>query len=178
MEFALYINTDRKQAYGSASGNDAPVIAPVSLTHLKLSLYFAATSADAALLDDTTSFRVALVDKKNVGNVLALLSAPTTVGTDHYEFEWSTLNRSNLLALLGNAPSAEAELVIVWTIGTVVERVVVPVTIANGYLQDDATAPDLTPFLTNLLANGYLEFKDADGNYYHLGLNTGRAPSP
>ncbi|WP_395739286.1 hypothetical protein [Prosthecobacter sp.] len=177
MEFAFFVNTLKNQACRSLTDSSPPLITPVGQTHLRLKVSFFETPAAAALLDGTPTFRAALVDVNDTTNVLALLTAPTDTGADYYIFEWASLNRASLITLLGNAESVEAKLVIAWIIDGVTERVVIPVTIQNGYLQDSSTEPDFAPFQVRITSLGFLEIVDTAGNVYNLGLNTGAAPT-
>lgn len=74
--------------------------------------------------------------------MLALLSAATATGADYYEFEWSSIDSAALRALLGDLPSADAVLEIEWTISSDIERVAIPVTVANAWLRSADSAPD------------------------------------
>lgn len=143
MEASIFVNTTLRAARAAITGSALPSV-PVRLqTHLLLSVYFFATGADPALLSGSPSFRVALKDKLDPdGSVLALLSAPTATLADGYEFEWNSVDSAALRTLLGDDESAEAMLEIEWTISSVVERVVVPVTIANAWLRTADSAPD------------------------------------
>lgn len=143
MEYSLYVNTTEKAARGTLDGTTPPVIAPRLQTHLLLTVYFHAAGEDPALLTGSPTFRVALKDKNEPsGSVLALLSAATATGADYYEFEWSSVDSAALRALLGDLPSVEAVLEIEWTISSDVERVAIPVTIANAWVRTSDSAPD------------------------------------
>lgn len=178
MEATVYVNTTSKEALASLTGSGKPSVTPILQTHLLLNVFFFATGAAAALLDNATTFRVALKDALNPsGAVLALLSAPTATGADFYEFEWAQLDSTALRTLLGDAPCASAVLEISWTLNTVVERVHIPVSIVNAWIRTADTAPDFQPLEATITAGGYLQLKTADGTYFNVGLNSGQAPS-
>lgn len=143
MEYDIYVNTTLKAARNALTGFAAPVITPRLQTHLRLRVYFFATGEDPALLTGSPTFRVALKSANEPsGSVLALLSAATATGTDYYEFEWSSIDSAALRALLGDLPSADAVLEIEWTISSDIERVAIPVTVANAWLRSADSAPD------------------------------------
>ena len=144
MESTLYVNTSTKEIRASATSDALPFVRPRLQTHLLLTTYFFATGADPALLDSPT-FRVALKSAvEPSGSVLALLSAATATGADHYEFEWSSVDSAALRTLLGDESTASAVLEVEWTIGGTVERASMPVVIDNAWIRSGDGAPDPT----------------------------------
>lgn len=142
MEATIYVNTTTKKAQLSTTLTATPAVAPRLQTHLLLTVYFFASGSDPALLSSPT-FRVALKDKDEPsGDVLALLSAATATGADYYEFEWNSVDSAALRTLLGDNPAADAVLEIEWTVASEVERVAIPVVIANAWIRTSDSAPD------------------------------------
>ena len=133
-----------KRARASVDGVSLPVIAPVLQSHLKLTTYFFTPGSDPALLNESTTFRVALKKESTPsGSVLALLSAPTDSGADYYEFEWAQIDSTALRTLLGDSTDgAAAVLEIEWTLSATVERVSIPVVINNAWIRTDDSAPN------------------------------------
>lgn len=178
MEASIFVNTTLLAARAAITGTALPSV-PVRLqTHLLLNVYFFATGEEAALLNEATTFRVALKDvNEPSGSVLALLSAPTDTLDDGYEFEWASVDSAALRTLLGDAESVEAILEIEWTLATTIERVAIPVTIQNAWLRTADAAPDFLAFAATITAAGYLRLVDSSGTVFHIGLNTGEPPS-
>lgn len=142
MEATIYVNTTTKKAQLSTTLTATPAVAPRLQTHLLLTVYFFAAGSDPALLSSPT-FRVALKDRDEPsGSVLAMLSAATATGADYYEFEWNSIDSAALRTLLGDNESADAVLEIEWTVASEVERVAIPVVIANAWIRSADGAPD------------------------------------
>ena len=178
MEATIYVDTTNKTAHNSTGGSGPPNVPCTAFSHLLLQVYFFASSAAPALLDVSTTFRVALKDKYNPdGSVLALLSAPTTTGANYYKFEWSQIDSAALRTLLGEAQSVAAMLEIEWTLAGKVERVSIPVSIANAWLGPSDAGPDFQPFKASITSLGYLRLVSDNGTVYFIGLNTGEPPS-
>ena len=178
MEATLYVNTTTNEIRAALTGAAIPSV-PVKLqTHLNLTVYFFATNAAAALLDGSTTFRVALKDINTPsGSVLALLSAPTDTLATGYEFEWASVDSSALRTLIGDSDSVEAALEIEWTLATTKERASLLVTIQNAWIRTADAAPDFQAFGTSITAAGYLRLVDSTGTVFHIGLNTGEPPA-
>lgn len=178
VEAEIFVNTTTKRAQASATGLAIPSVTPSLQTHLLLTVYFFANGEDPALLAGSPSFRVALKDKDEPsGAVLCLLSSPTDTGADYYEFEWNSVDSAALRTLLGDLESVEAVLEIEWTISGAIERVRVPVTIDNTWIRTADAAPDFLPFEATITAGGFLQLRNSDGDYFHVGLNSGAAPA-
>jgi len=179
VEATLYVNTTTKTIHAALTGAAEPSV-PVRLqTHLNLTVYFFATGdTAAALLDGSTTFRVALKDINTPsGSVLALLSAPTDTLATGYEFEWASVDSAALRTLLGDSASAPAILEIKWTLATTKERAAIEVAIDNAWIRAADSAPDFSAFVTSITAAGYLRIVTSDGTVYHVGLNTGEPPA-
>ena len=178
MEATLYVNTTTKEIRAALTGDALPSV-PVKLqTHLNLTVYFFATDAAAALIDGSTTFRVALKDSSTPsGSVLALLSAPTATLATGYEFEWASVDSAALRTLLGDSDSVEAVLEVEWTLATTIERAAMVVTIDNAGIRTADAAPDFIAVAATITAAGYLRLVDSTGTVFHVGLNTGEPPS-
>lgn len=177
MDATLYLNTTTLVAGAAVTGLAIPAITARLQAHLKLTCYFFATGEDPALLTGA-SFRIALKDvNEPSGTVLALLSSPTDTGADYYEFEWASLDSTALRSLLGDQKEADVIVEIEWTIGGTVERISIPATVQNAWIRTADAAPDFAPFQASITALGYLRLVNADGDVFHLGLNSGEPPS-
>lgn len=178
MEAAICINTTLKLARAGITGSQLPIVYAKFQTHLKLTVSFFETGGPAALLDDATTFNVTIKALASAGGELfAQKMAPTAVKTDSYEFEWDILGNTALLNAIGNCiEGIEAVLTIGWTLGTRVEKVDIPVTIANTWQRTTDYGPDLLPFRATITESGYLRLVNAAGDVFHIGLNTGEPP--
>ena len=178
MEFNIYVNTKRKEAFANLTGTGKPSVAPLYQSHLLLNVYFFEEATAAALLTGTPSFVVAFKDFNDPeADVLLQLTAPTDTTATGYEFEWDYIDSVALAALLGENASVPTMLEIVWVISGVRERVQIPCSIANSWLRITDTAPDFTPFQTSITSAGYLRLVKPDGSVFNIGLNTGEPPT-
>lgn len=183
MESTIYINTLTKVARRLATGIDLPKVSARQRAHLALTFKFFETDGEPALLASPT-FRL-VIKATPTGDPFAFTSS-ATAGTDDYLFEFDSLDAAALRTALGDLKQIEAWAEIEWTVAAVVERVAFPLTILAAYMAADEEAPDpvaeaSVTWLTEQLASritaaGYMEFQNADGDWFHLPLNSGRAP--
>lgn len=142
MDATIYINTDLLSARASLTSAAAPIIEARMQAHLKLRVYFFATSASPAPLASPT-FRVALKDAATPsGSVLALISTPTATGSDYYDFAWNSIDSTAMRALMADLDSVSVILEVEWTVASVIERVSIPITLRNAWIRTTDTAPD------------------------------------
>lgn len=179
MEAVIYLNTSTKTARAGLTGSALPNVPAKFQAHLKLTVSFFATGAAAALLNDATTFNVTIKALDSAGgDLFAQKVAPDTVNADSYEFEWATLGNTALETAIGDSiDGIAAVLTIGWTLAGTVEKIDIPITIANTWQRTDDYQPDLSPFQTSITTNGYLRLVNSAGDVFHLGLNTGEPPA-
>lgn len=140
MEATLFINTLTKVARATATGCQLPKVNARQRAQLRLTFKFFETDEDPALLDEATTFRLVLKATPG-GEPFAFASEVTETTADGYVFNFTSLDSASLRTALSDSSTAfwgEIE----WTIGTEIERVAFPITIAAAYLDTDEEAPD------------------------------------
>lgn len=140
MEATLFINTLTKVARAAATGIDVPKVNARQRAQLRLTFKFFETDEEPALLSGAT-FRL-VIKGSPTGEPFAFTSSITETLADGYAFEFTSLDAAALRTALGDSASLAAWGEIEWTIGTEIERVAFPVTIAAAYLDTDEEAPD------------------------------------
>jgi len=140
VEATLFINTLTKVARAAATGIDVPKVNARQRAQIRLTFKFVETEEEPALLSGAT-FRL-VIKGSPTGEPFAFTSSSTETLADGYAFEFTSLDAAALRTALGDSASLAAWGEIEWTIGTEIERVAFPITIAAAYLDTDEEAPD------------------------------------
>jgi len=140
VEATLFINTLTKVARAAATGIDVPKVNARQRAQIRLTFKFFETDEEPALLSGAT-FRL-VIKGSPTGEPFAFTSSITETLADGYAFEFTSLDAAALRTALGDSASLAAWGEIEWTIGTEIERVAFPITIAAAYLDTDEEAPD------------------------------------
>lgn len=186
MESTVFINLATFACRAAITGSGEPKVATHLQAHFALTVkFFAEEGEAAALLDGTPTFRVAIKGTPT-GSPFVFTSSITETLADGYSFEFSSVDSAALRSAIGDLPKLEAWLEIEWTLDATVERAATPVTIRTAYIRSDDDAPDpiaeesatwfTAQLAARITADGYMEFQNTDGDWFHLPLNSGRAP--
>lgn len=185
MEATLFINTTLRASRTSATGLDVPLITARQRAALSLTFKFFQTDEAPALLSGSPTFRLVLKATPTAAPFAFTSTAETL--TDGYKFTFTSIDSASLRTLLGDQRQVEGWVEIEWTIDTTVERVSIPLIVQAAYHATDEAAPDplaeesITWLNAQLAARittgGYMEFQNTAGDWFHIPLNSGRAPS-
>lgn len=184
MESTVFINLATFAARATLTGLDAPKAVARLQAHFALIVKFFEPGEDAALLTGSPTFRVAI--KGTPTGSPFVFTSTATAQADSYLFEFSSVDSAALRSAIGDLPQLEAFAEVEWTLDGVVERSAFPITILTAYIRSDDDAPDpiaeeSVTWLNDQLAariteEGYFELQNADGDWFHFALNSGRAP--
>jgi hypothetical protein len=185
VESTVFVNLTTRAAAATISGIAAPVLLCRLQAALDLTVSFIETSGDdPALLTGTPTFRFAL-KATATGTPLAFTNTATETA-DSYVFSITSVDSAALRTAIGDQASLNATAEIEWTIAGVVERVSFPCLIGQAYIRTADSAPDPTSEVADawliaqladrINAGGYLRLVNADGDVFHIGLNTGEPP--
>ena len=184
MESTVFINLAALVARLGITGIDAPKAAARLQAHFALIVKFFEPGEAAALLTGSPTFRFAI--KGTPTGSPFVFTSTATPQADSYLFEFETVDSTALRAAIGDLKQLEAHAEVEWTLAGVVERVAFPITILTAYIRTEDDAPDpiaeesITWLNAQLAARitpgGYFEIQNSDGDWFHFGLNSGRAP--
>lgn len=184
MESTVFINLATFAARAAITGIDAPKAAARLQAHFAQIVKFFEPGEDAALLTGSPTFRFAI--KGTPTGSPFVFTSTATAQADGYLFEFESVDSTALRAAIGDLKQIEAYAEVEWTLAGVVERVAFPITILTAYIRSSDAAPDPiaeesvtwlnAQLAARITAAGYMEFQNADGDWFHLPLNSGRAP--
>lgn len=186
MESIVYINTTTKAAHAGITGSAQPSLLAKLQARLQVDFFFFTPGAEPALLSSPT-FRVTIKALPGGAAFVYTSAAPTEL-ENGYRFVFSSVDAAALRTYLGSSVDAKkAYLEIEWTVAGKVERAATPIYIENAYIRSDESPPIpgederdqwfLDRLAALVTAGGYLEFQNTAGDWFHIGLNSGRAPS-
>lgn len=183
MESLILINTTHRVARRSTTGTELPSVSCKLLAQWQIKLgFFAAGSAVAAV--SGISIRFAL--KATPSSAALVFTSTFAEAASIYTADIASVDSTGLRTLLGDQPSISVIGETEWTIAGRRERVHFPVNVTNAWLRPDDGAPNpvaeesLTWLTAQLAAritdDGYFELQNTAGDWFHLALNSGRAP--
>ena len=184
MESTVFINLATFAARLGITGTDTPKVAARLQAHLALIVKFFEPGEAAALLTGSPTFRVAI---KGTPTGSPFVFTSTAIDqTDGYLFEFDSVDSAALRTAIGDLKQLEAYAEVEWTLAGVVERVAFPITILTAYIRTEDDAPDpiaeesatwlAAQLAGRITAAGYFEMQNEDGDWFHIPLNSGRAP--
>lgn len=184
MQSTILINTSARVARKATTGTELPPAACKLLAQWQVTFgFFAEGSAVAAI--SGLSLRFAL--KETATGPALVFSSTFTQSSGLYTADIASVDSSALRTLLGDQASVVVVGEVEWTVSGRIERVHFPVIVTNAWLRPDTTAPDPVAeasvtwlneqFAARITPGGYMEFQNTAGDWFHLPLNSGRAPS-
>ena len=184
METTVFVNLTNKTIRRGITGNELPSASCKLLAQWQIAFSFFEPGEAAAPLSGAT-FRFAL-KATATGAPLLFTSTLTNVGAT-YTADFASVDSTALRALIGDESSIVVVGEIEWTLSGRRERASFPVLITNAFNRPDDVAPDpveeaselwfTAQLAQRLTAGGYIEFQAANGDWFNIAANSGRAPN-
>lgn len=181
----VYLNTTTLSARKTLTGIEVPVISCRLQAQFALEVGFFATGDTAPELLSSPTFRVAIKGTPTGSPFVLTSTAEEQEST--YLFNFASVDSTALRTAIGDLPQLSAYGEVEWTVSGEVQRVSFPVVILNAYIRSGDSAPDpaaeesdawlIEQLASRVTAGGYLKLQNADGDWFHIPLNSGLPPS-